>query len=123
MVASSKLHRLSAGVPEVLEVTKTQIVERLCEMIIDLAPDVTMRSMYGGTVIELRKDDPKSRVGGVYVYANHVTLELAKGVSFDDPNGILEGSGKLRRHVKLHDLDGIQIKQCGSFLQQAISRF
>lgn len=100
---------------------KAQIVEQLNEMIADLAPDASLRSMYGGTVIELEKDNPKSRVGGIYAYAGHVSLELAKGVSFDDPTRVLEGSGKLRRHVKLRNLQDIKTKCCEHFLQQALS--
>lgn len=103
------------------DATKTKIVEQLNEMIINLTPDATLRSMYGGTVIELKKDVPKSRVGGIYAYADYVTLEFAKGVTFDDPNSVLEGSGRLRRHVKLRDMEDIRTKCCDSFLQQAIS--
>ncbi|MCF6232276.1 MAG: DUF1801 domain-containing protein [Rhodobacteraceae bacterium] len=103
------------------DATKTQIVEILTGMIIDLAPDATLRSMYGGMVVELTKDDPKSRVAGIYTYTGYVSLELSNGVSFDDPNGVLEGSGKLRRHVKLRDLEDIKTKGCRDFLRQALS--
>lgn len=102
------------------EATKAEIVERLNEIIVDLIPDVTFRSMYGGTVIELKKDDPKTRVGGIFVYASYVSLEFANGISFDDPERILEGKGKSRRHVKLHDFEDVKKKDCRSFLKQAI---
>jgi hypothetical protein len=38
----------------------------------------------------------------------HVTLGLAGGATLPDPGGLLEGKGKVHRHVKLHtqqDLD------------------
>ena len=77
------------------EVEKATIIGLLAEMIFEMAPDATLRAMYGGTVIELEKDVPKSRVGGMYAYADYVSLELAKGANFDDPRGVLEGKGKI----------------------------
>lgn len=100
---------------------KAQIIAKLDELVIDLAPDATLRSMYGGTVIELaKKDDPRSRIGGFYVYPSYVSFEFAKGVSFDDPDHILEGAGKHRRHVKIRAFEDVQAKRCKAFLQQAL---
>ena len=102
---------------------KAEIVELLFEMVIDLLPDVMMREMYGGTVIELEENKPLSRIGGIYVYANYVTLEFAKGASFNDPTGILQGQGKFRRHIKIHNKADIEAKLCKDFLQKAILYF
>ncbi len=103
------------------EAIKTHIVDQITEMMIRLAPDANLRAMYGGTVFELINDDPKSRIGGVYVYKDYVSLEFAKGASFDDQGGVLEGSGKLRRHVKLRSLAQIGTAGCEDFLNQAIA--
>lgn len=77
--------------------------------------------MYGGTVIELINEYPKSRIGGVYAYPNYVSFEFAKGVSFDDPDHILEGTGKFRRHIKLRNFEDVQAKGCAGFLRQALA--
>lgn len=103
------------------ETIKAQIIELLKETATKLAPDTNLREMYGGLVIELEKDNPKSRIGGIYAYSEYVSLELAKGVSFEDPNGVLEGSGKLRRHVKLRSLGDLEAKGCQAFLEKAVS--
>jgi len=103
------------------ETIKAQIIDLLKGMATKLAPDANLREMYGGLVIELEKDDPKSRVGGIYAYSDYVSLELAKGVSFDDPDDVLEGAGKLRRHVKLRSLSDLETKCCQAFLKQAVS--
>jgi hypothetical protein len=103
------------------EAIKTQIVDLIKELLLDLASDIGLRPMYGGTVIELKAGDSKSRVGGIYVYADHVSLEFTKGGSLDDPKSVLEGTGKLRRHLKLRTLQDIHTKDCRSFLKQAIS--
>ncbi|MFT6223617.1 MAG: hypothetical protein ACJA1F_001462 [Paracoccaceae bacterium] len=98
------------------DVAKAKIIDRLEEMIIGLAPDANMRPMYGGTVIELETDNPKSRIGGLYVYADYVSFELAKGIQFEDPNGVLEGTGKFRRHVRLRSVGEVETKTCKRFL-------
>jgi len=103
------------------DATKAEIMGNLEEIIIELAPDANLPPMYGGNVIELEKDNPKSRIGGFYAYAEYVSLEFANGVQFDDPDGVLEGTGKFRRHVKLRCNDDIEAKACKCFLEQALA--
>lgn len=103
------------------DATKAEIIGSLTEMIIELAPDANLRPMYGGKVIELEIDTPKSRIGGFYAYADYVALEFANGVQFEDPDGVLEGTGKFRRHVKLLCIDDIEAKACQCFLEQALA--
>lgn len=100
---------------------QVQIIECLNELVVRVAPEAALLDMYGGIVIELQAGDPKSRIGGFYVYAEHVSFEFAKGAAFEDHEGWLEGSGKLRRHLKLRELDDIRSKRCEEFLCQAIS--
>ena len=103
------------------DATKTKIIDSLEEMTIDLAPDANLRPMYGGTVVELETDNPKSRIGGFYVYADYVSFEFANGVQIEDPDGVLEGTGKLRRHVNLRSADDVKNKTCKRFLVQAVA--
>lgn len=103
------------------DATKATIIDGLEEMIIELAPDANLRPMYGGTVVELETDNPKSRIGGFYVYADYVSFEFAKGVQFEDPDSVLEGTGKLRRHVKLRSAGDVKIRTCKRFLEQAVA--
>jgi len=100
--------------------TQASIVDALEEMVVELAPDAHLRPMYGGTVIELEKGNPKSRIGGIYAYKDHVSLEFSNGARMVDPNGVLEGSGKLRRHVKLCNKDDIDKKACRTLLGEAM---
>ena len=39
--------------------------------------------------------------------ADHVSLAFTEGRFLDDPDTILEGSGKTRRHIKLHRVEDI----------------
>jgi len=104
-----------------LDATKIAVVEALTEMIADLAPHAFLRPMYGGLVIELEKENPKSRIGGLFTYSEYVSLEFSKGIHLADPKGVLEGSGKLRRHVKLDAVVDINNKACRMLLAQAIA--
>jgi hypothetical protein len=38
----------------------------------------------------------------------HVNVQLADGASLDDPDGIIEGTGKRIRHVKCRSLDDVR---------------
>ena len=100
---------------------KVMVRDALIEHLLKRAPDANLRSMYGGTVFELDRDNPRSRIGGVFAYANHVSLEFSHGASFEDPHDVLEGNGKLRRHIKLRALSDICDKQCHHYLDVAIN--
>jgi len=105
------------------DATKAMITDSLEEMIIELLPHANLRPMYGGTVVELEIDNPKSRIGGFYVYADYVSFEFANGAKFEDPDGVLEGNGKLRRHIKFRSAEDIPTKTCEGFLSQAVALF
>jgi hypothetical protein len=102
------------------ETAKAEITERILKTVADLSPKATFRSMYGGTVIEMRAADPKTRVVGVFAYTKYVSVEFTKGIILDDPHKVLEGAGKVRRHIKLHSLNDIVTKDCRTLLKKAL---
>ncbi len=93
---------------------KAAIVQQVRELVNSISPDIGERVMYGGIMFTLDTD-----FGGVFVYKNHVSVEFGNGVHMRDPEGLLEGRGKLRRHIKLHSLDDIENRQLASFIRQA----
>ncbi len=58
--------------------------------------------------------------GGVYVYRQHVSVELSCGASIADSFGHLEGAGKGRRHIKLRSIDDIEGKHLAAYLTLAV---
>jgi hypothetical protein len=44
---------------------------------------------------------------GIFVYKNHVTLEFTNGNKLADPDGLLSGSGKYRRHITFSSVEDI----------------
>ena len=52
---------------------------------------------------------------------NHVTFGFHSGTSLHDPEGLLEGTGKNIRHVKLRTLDDVEQKGLKNLVQAAAS--
>lgn len=104
------------------DITKTLVTDGIEAILMDLSPDFNLHPMYGGLMIEITKGDPKTRIGGFFVYKAHVSLEFTEGANLNDPKQILEGSGKYRRHIKLRSMADITAKDCRGFLSQAIAQ-
>lgn len=106
------------------ETVKSAIIEAVVRCAKDLHPSIHIGAKYGGTtfVTDPEQPDSVSLVGGVYAYKEYVSVEFSKGAGFDDPEGVLEGKGKARRHVKLHSLGDIEAKTVAGFLTQAFPK-
>lgn len=58
-------------------------------------------------------------IGGVFPYKNHISIEFSNGADFNDPQSLLEGKGKKRRHLKIHDHKDID--KTAFFIEQSLS--
>ena len=92
---------------------KYQVLEDLRKIVFKHFPEVKERVMYGGIMLSLPED-----VGGIFVYKNHVSFEFGNGVNFNDPEKVLEGSGKFRRHLKIKSIEDITEKKADYFIKQ-----
>ena len=53
---------------------------------------------------------------------DHVTLQFGiVGVSLDDPQGLLEGTGKKLRHLKIRTKSGLKLRSLKTWIRQAAS--
>lgn len=100
---------------------KSDIVERLKTVVLSAVPEATVVEKYGGIVFEKVPGQTQSQFCGVFTYQNHVSLEFTKGAELEDPDNVLVGGGKLRRHIKLTHISDIALKQCEDFVLQAIN--
>ena len=57
---------------------------------------------------------------GVFARTHHVTIEIGNGVDLADPHGVLEGSGKTRRHIVMRSLDDVATKHVLEYVTQSI---
>lgn len=53
---------------------------------------------------------------GVFAYKSHVSVEFGSGARIEDHAGLLEGSGKGRRHLKLKSVADIKNKRLAEYL-------
>ena len=81
-------------------------------LFLETCPGLTEAVKYGGIVF-LKNG---GLIGGVFAYKEHVSVEFSHGASFPDPDSTLEGKGKYRRHIKLHDLDDIEARNLAGFI-------
>ena len=65
------------------------------------------------------------RVGDIIfsiaLYPRYVTLFFARGVELADPHGLLEGSGKGVRHVKLRPVSRLKAAEVGALMDAALA--
>lgn len=94
---------------------KHEILVALREMISKTNPKLEQGIKYGGLVFTLSN----VLLGGVFVYKNHLSLEMGKGPDLPDPDKILEGKGKTRRHIKMSTIEDIRAKKVESFVKKA----
>jgi Domain of unknown function (DU1801) len=59
---------------------------------------------------------------GVAPHGAHVNLQLANGALLDDPAGMVEGTGKRVRHVKLRSLEDVDRPQVRTLLEASLAR-
>lgn len=90
-------------------------------IVANVCPGASRRSMYGGVVFELESKNPGTMVCGHFVYKKHVSLEFTNGYILRDPDRVLEGKGKYRRHIKLTCQGDIDRKSVRSMIEQAFS--
>jgi len=57
---------------------------------------------------------------GVFAYKQHVSVEFGQGAAITDPHGLLEGSGKGRRHLKLRVPNDVTDKHLDVYLNLAL---
>lgn len=57
----------------------------------------------------------------IAVQSSHINLGFYHGASLADPDGLLEGTGKELRHIKIRDLSGARSKAISNLVRQAIA--
>lgn len=92
-----------------------ELVQALRQRILDLDSTVSEEVKYGGLLFSAG-----TPFCGVFAYAKHVSLEFGAGASLPDPHQVLEGAGKLRRHIKLTTLQDIADKHVAEYLALAL---
>ena len=97
---------------------KADIVETIRALFLEDNIEVEEEIKYGGIVFTIST----TLIGGIYLYKEHISIEFSQGVNFSDPQGFLEGKGKLRRHLKITEKRDLNNKEIRYYIEQAIGR-
>lgn len=101
------------------DIQKKIISQMLDELILKAAPKSTTVSKYGGVLYTLRPEDKEGQFCGIFVYKNHVNLSFGNGASLKDPDGVLLGNGKFRRHINFESPDDVDSKTLLALIKQS----
>jgi len=56
----------------------------------------------------------------IVVNAKHVNMGFSRGAELDDPDGLLEGTGKQIRHIKIRERQDLKLPHLRKFVRAAI---
>ena len=97
----------------------------LRETVLDEAPDAIESISKGYAVaigFSFTGKPLKDGFCHVVTYSTHVNLGFNRGAQLADPNKVLAGSGKMIRHIAIHNRDGLNRPFLRRYLQAAIEQ-
>ena len=94
-----------------------KIIQSLRKMILSIASESKEKVMYGGIIFTI----PERMFCGLFLRKNHVSVEFDLGYLLKDIENHLEGSGKYRRHLKIHSEYEVKIKQVEGFIKECFN--
>ncbi|GAA3113324.1 hypothetical protein GCM10010449_39440 [Streptomyces rectiviolaceus] len=92
-----------------------------CELALDRFPDAVI-TVDGNDIGFGTGSGYKGLVFTVAPAKAHVTLGIAGGARLPDPAGLMEGSGKLHRHVKIRRPDDLRRPELRDLMDAALAR-
>ena len=98
------------------------LAEELDALILHTIPHCSSIKKYGGTVYTVKPEAKEGQFVGLFVQAKTVQLSFSRGATLKDPQGLLQGSGKLRRHINLTTVDDVDRTQLTHLIQEAASQ-
>jgi hypothetical protein len=99
-----------------------EIARRLRDMIVDVYPDVVEVPWPKQRIVGYGVGPKKMSEHFCYIGAHrdHVNLGFYYGAELPDPDGLMEGTGKKLRHIKVRDTEGIDRASLLRYLQFAL---
>jgi hypothetical protein len=112
--------RISEFIDDVKSVAPEQaeIIGLIRSLFNEISCELSEDIKYGGLVFL----KASFLIGGIFPYKNHISIEFSNGADFSDPQGLLEGKGKRRRHVKIHNHQDVDRKNAAFFIRQSVIR-
>ena len=115
MLMSLKANSVIEGYVRRLDSRDREIVRGLAALIQKAAPHASVSIKWGIPWWQL-----DGLLCTVYRTGDHVNFGFSRGTELADPDGLLEGDGKLMRHIKLRDVKEIRKAKFTSLVKQAV---
>ena len=112
------LHRYDTGVQSVAVALRTTVLDEIGPCHESIFPIKKWISVLYSTTEKRMKDN----ICLMVVYRDHVNLMFPRGADLKDPRGLLEGSGKAMRHVKMLSPADIDRSGVRALIRQAKKR-
>lgn len=111
---------------DLLDITGEQlqpIVLELKKVILTIDPDACEVVRLGDRAATYGVGPKKMKEGYVYIlpHKSWVNLGFFRGAILDDPDGLLEGTGKSMRHIKIHNLKQVKSKNIKDLIKLALT--
>lgn len=111
------LRTFLARFPEQLQA----IALELRAQVLDLAPDVIEQTDESAHLLGYGYAETYTHLVCVIIFQkDYVNLGFPRGVDLEDPEALLEGTGKRARHVKIYSVDDATLPGVLSLLREAI---
>lgn len=107
---------LAAQQPRIAELAR-----RLCDLILRLYPDAVI-TVDGGDIGFGSGTGYKGLAFVVAPHSKHVTLGLYGGADLPDPAGLMEGTGRVHRHVKIRQPDDLERPELRELMTAVLQR-
>jgi len=99
--------------------TMDALANEIEERIKLLVPKSETLQKYGGTLFTLHPDQKEGQFCGVFIYKKHVQISFSRGSELKDPNKLLQGSGKVRKHVNITSAQEASSAELNKLIKQA----
>jgi hypothetical protein len=95
----------------------TKTINRLRTIIRSAVPELHEQMRWAQVGYLISKRD----VCGVYATSDHVNLSFMQGATLRDPKGLLEGTGKGMRHVKIFRVEDVDEDTIKGYVKEAVA--
>ena len=111
---------------ELMDITIAEmrpIAERLREIVVEVDPDTVEVVRLGDRAATYGVGPKKMSEGYAYIlpYKNWVNLGFYKGAELPDPAGVMEGTGKKLRHVKVRSVLDAERPEFRTLVEEALA--
>lgn len=114
-VADNRIEHFLADI-EAASAEQAMIIRSVQSLFMSENPALVQDIKYGGLVF-LREN---KLAGGIFAYRQHISVEFSHGAGFEDPDQLLEGKGKQRRHLKIKHSEDTARLNLNFYIRQAV---